>query len=114
MAALAGAGVHHWAAVLGPAFVVFLAHGVNFPCGQAGSVAPFARLAGAAAGLFGFLVMAVAALTGAWIGATHNGTVYPLVLTMAAHGAVVFATVFGWVARLDPRAAAAAAADSGV
>lgn len=114
MAALAGAGVHHWAAVLGPAFVVFLAHGVNFPCGQAGSAAPFARLAGAAAGLFGFLVMAVASMTGAWIGATHNGTVYPLVLTMAAHAAILFATVFGWVARLDPRNAAAAAADPGV
>ena len=44
--------------------------------------------------------MAVAALTGAWIGATDNGTVYPLTLTMAAFSLVMFATVFGWVARL--------------
>ena len=114
MAALAGAGVHHWAALLGPAFVFFLAHGINFPCGQAGSVAPFPRLAGAAAGLFGFLVMAVAALTGAWIGATYNGTVYPLVLTIAVHAAVVFVTVFRWVARLGPRRAAAANIDAGI
>ncbi|MCP6726143.1 hypothetical protein NL526_29215, partial [Klebsiella pneumoniae] len=33
MAGLAVAGVHHWAAVAGPAFVYFLAHGINFPCG---------------------------------------------------------------------------------
>jgi DHA1 family bicyclomycin/chloramphenicol resistance-like MFS transporter len=114
MAVLAVAGVHHWAAVLGPGFVYFLAHGINFPCVQAGSVAPFARLAGAAAGLFGFLVMVVAAMTGAWIGASHDGTAHPLVLTMTAHAVIVFVTVYGWVARLGERAAAAAAADPGV
>jgi len=114
MVILAGAGIHHWAALLGPAFVFFLAHGINFPCGQAGSVAPFPRLAGAAAGLFGFLVMAVAALTGAWIGATYNGTVYPLALTIAVYAVVVFVTVFRWVARLGPRRATAANVDPGV
>ena len=87
MAGLAAAGVHHWAALLLPGFGYFLAHGINFPCGQVGSVAPFPRHAGAAAGLFGFTVMAVAALTGVWIGATHNGTVYPLAFTMAAYAA---------------------------
>ncbi len=100
MAALAAAGVHHWAAVLGPGFVFLLAHGINFPCGQAGSIASFPRHAGAAAGLFGFIVMAVAALTGSWIGASHNGTVYPLVFTMAGFTLMMFVTVFGWVARL--------------
>ena len=104
MAALAAAGVHHWAALLLPAFGFLLAHGINFPCGQVASVAPFPRHAGAAAGLFGFSVMAVAALTGVWIGATHNGTVYPLVYTMAAYAAALFVIVFGWVARLDARA----------
>jgi DHA1 family bicyclomycin/chloramphenicol resistance-like MFS transporter len=100
MAALALAGVRHWAAVLGPGFLYFLAHGINFPCGQAGSVAAFPRHAGAASGLFGFIVMIAAALTGEWIGATHNGTVYPLALTMAAFTVVLFTAVFGWVARL--------------
>ncbi len=100
MAGLAVAGIHHWAALLGPAFFYLLAHGVNFPCAQAGCVAPFPRHAGAASGLFGFIVMAVASLTGAWIGATHNGTVYPLALTMAGFTAILFATVFGWVTRL--------------
>jgi len=104
MAALAVAGVHHWAALLLPAFGFLLAHGINFPCGQVGSVTPFPRHAGAAAGLFGFSVMAVAALTGVWIGATYNGTVYPLVFTMAAYAVALFAIVFGWVARLDTKA----------
>lgn len=104
MAGLAGAGVHHWAALLLPTFGYFLAHGINFPCGQVGSVAAFPRHAGAAAGLFGFLVMALAAMTGVWIGATHNETVYPLVFTMAAFALVVFAVVFGMVDRLGARA----------
>jgi len=114
MAGLAVAGAHHWAAVLGPAFVYFLAHGINFPCGQAGSIAPFPRHAGAAAGLFGFLVMTVAAMTGTWIGAAHDGTVHPLAFAMAACSVVVFATVFGWVARLRTGAFAPAPTDSGV
>ena len=114
MTGLAIAGVHHWAALIGPAFVYFFAHGINFPCGQAGSVAPFSRHAGAAAGLFGFLVMAFASMTGAWIGATYNGTVYPLALTMAACSAVTFTTVFGWVARLRATAVATASVDPGV
>jgi DHA1 family bicyclomycin/chloramphenicol resistance-like MFS transporter len=104
MAGLAAAGVHHWAALLPPVFGHFLAHGINFPCGQVGSVAGFPRHAGAAAGLFGFSVMALAALTGVWIGATFDGTVYPLVFTMAAYAGALFAIVFGWVARLDARA----------
>jgi len=106
MAALASAGIHHWAALLLPAFGYLLAHGINFPCGQVSSVAPFPRHAGAAAGLFGFSVMAVAALTGVWIGASYDGTVYPLALTMAAYAAAVFVIVFGWVARLDAKAIA--------
>jgi DHA1 family bicyclomycin/chloramphenicol resistance-like MFS transporter len=104
MATLAAAEVHHWAALLLPAFGYLLAHGINFPCGQVSSVAPFPRHAGAAAGLFGFSVMAVAALTGVWIGASYDGTVYPLALTMAAYAAAVFVIVFGWVARLDAKA----------
>jgi DHA1 family bicyclomycin/chloramphenicol resistance-like MFS transporter len=106
MAALAALGIHHWAALLLPAFGYLLAHGINFPCGQVSSVAPFPRHAGAASALFGFSVMTVAALTGAWVGASYNGSVYPLALTMAAFAAVLFGIVYGWVARLEARAAA--------
>jgi DHA1 family bicyclomycin/chloramphenicol resistance-like MFS transporter len=105
MALLAVAGVQHWAAVLLPQFVYMLAHGVNFPCAQAGAVAPFPRQAGAAAGLLGFLTMALAALVGGWIGASYNGTVFPLASTIAVSGLVVFATVWGWVVRLRRPAA---------
>lgn len=93
MVALAAAGIRHWAALLLPQFVYFLAHGINFPCAQVGSIGPFERRAGVAAGLFGFLLMIAAALIGAWIGASWNGTVYPLVLTVAAMAVVVFVTV---------------------
>ena len=102
MTALVAAGVHHWAALIGPQFVFFLAHGITFPCSQTGSVAPFARRAGAAAGLFGFLLMVVASLIGMWIGASYDGTVNPLVLTVAACSLAVFVTVFGWIDRLGP------------
>jgi DHA1 family bicyclomycin/chloramphenicol resistance-like MFS transporter len=102
---LAAAGVHHWAALLLPTFGIFMGHGVVFPCSQAGSVAPFPRLAGAAAGMFGFLLMAAAAGIGTLIGATHNGTVYPLVFTMTACGVATFAAARLGVGRLPPETA---------
>lgn len=105
LCALALAGVHHWVALLLPTFGIFAGHGVNFPCSQAGSVAPFPRLAGAAAGMFGFLLMAAAAGIGTLIGATHNGTVYPLVLTMGGCGILTFAAARLGVGRLPADAA---------
>ena len=99
---VAFAGVHHWAALVGPGFVYFFAHGINFPSAQAGSVAPFARHAGAAAGLFGFLMMAFAAIVGGWIGISYNGTVYPLALTVTGCALISTATAFGWISRLTP------------
>jgi hypothetical protein len=41
---------------------------------------------GAAAAMLGFLMMGVATLVGAWLGASYDGTVYPLTLTIAAFG----------------------------
>ncbi len=40
LCALAAAGVDHWAALLLPAFAIFMGHGVVFPCSQAGSRRP--------------------------------------------------------------------------
>jgi hypothetical protein len=37
----------HRFGIVGPGFVHFFAHGINLHCGQAGSIAPFARDAGA-------------------------------------------------------------------
>jgi DHA1 family bicyclomycin/chloramphenicol resistance-like MFS transporter len=107
MAALAAAGIRHWAALLLPQFIYFAAHGVVFPCAQVGCIATFDQRAGAAAGLFGFLLMMAATAIGLWIGVSYNGTVYPLVLTVAVCGAFVFVAVYGLIVRL-PRAPAAA------
>lgn len=72
------AGWTHWPVVLMGQFLTMCAHGINFPCAQAGAVAPFPTQAGAAAGLLGFFTMIAALLAGTWVGASHDGTLYPL------------------------------------
>lgn len=76
--ALVMAGIANPALVVAAQFFTMLAHGINFPCAQAGSVAPFPAEAGAAAGLFGAATMFAALLAGLWIGASHDGTLMPL------------------------------------
>jgi DHA1 family bicyclomycin/chloramphenicol resistance-like MFS transporter len=83
MAALALAGVHVPAAIIVPMFFYGVAHGIVQPPSQSGAVAPFPSSAGAAAALLGFAMMLIAAAVGAWIGASYDGTVYPLTLTIA-------------------------------
>jgi DHA1 family bicyclomycin/chloramphenicol resistance-like MFS transporter len=90
-AALAVAGVRHVAAVVLPAFGYLFAHGLVVPCAQAGATSAFPDRAGAAAGLFGALMMAAATAVGTWIGASHNGTPVPLMVTMAVAALVVLA-----------------------
>ncbi len=97
--ALALAGVRHYAALLGPMFAYLFAHGIVFPCAQAGATAAFPGRAGAAAGLFGALVMLVAASIGSWIGASYHGTPVPLTATVAACGAVALAGAWRGVMR---------------
>ena len=89
-AALVLAGIHHWAVVLLCQFLTMGAHGLNFPCAQAGAVAPFPREAGAAAGLLGFFTMFAALLTGTWVGMSHDGTLQPLAYTSASLGLLLF------------------------
>lgn len=81
-------------------FIVMTAHGVNFPCAQAGSLAPFPDKAGAAAGLFGFISMLGAFFTGMAVGATHDGTALPLAIISSCVGVVLFVS-----ARLFPHPA---------
>lgn len=84
LAALALAGVHHWAAVVGPFGLFSASHGVIQPSAQAGSVAPFPYHAGSAAALMGFIMMTAASVVGIWIGASFDGTVLPMTLTIGA------------------------------
>ncbi len=87
------AGVAHWALVVAAMFATMGAHGVNFPVAQACSVTPFPQQAGTAAGLMGALTMAAAFVSGSLVGASYNGTLYPLALIACALGAITFASV---------------------
>lgn len=86
------ADVRHWALVVVAQFVVMSAHGINFPCSQAGSLAPFSQQAGAAAGLFGCITMVGALLAGIWVGTSHDGTLLPLASISATVGIILFAS----------------------
>jgi DHA1 family bicyclomycin/chloramphenicol resistance-like MFS transporter len=86
------ADVRHWALVVAAQFVVMTAHGMNFPCAQSGSLAPFPQQAGAAAGLFGCITMYAALLAGMWVGASHDGTLLPLASISATVGVALFVT----------------------
>lgn len=85
-------GISHWTLVVAAQFVVMTAHGINFPCTQSGSLAPFPDKAGAAAGLFGCLVMYAALAAGTWVGGSHDGTLLPLASISATVGVILFAS----------------------
>ncbi|KAF0162558.1 MAG: MFS transporter DHA1 family bicyclomycin/chloramphenicol resistance protein [Rhodocyclaceae bacterium] len=86
------AGVQHWLLVVIALFVVMTAHGINIPCTQAGSLAPFPEQAGAAAGLFGCVMMLVALGAGIWVGSSHDGTLLPLASISATVAVMLFAS----------------------
>jgi MFS transporter, DHA1 family, multidrug resistance protein len=90
---LVAAGVMHWSLVLGAMFLTMGAHGINFPVAQSGAVSPFPHQAGTAAGLMGALYMVIAFLVGTIVGATHNGTLYPLALISCTLGVLLFLAV---------------------
>ncbi len=67
------------AAVVLPGYCLFaFGHGHHQPCGQAGVVAPFPRMAGAASALAGLLLALLAFGIGRWLGVSMDGTVRPL------------------------------------
>ncbi len=71
-----------------PMFLFGASHGILQAPAQPGAVAPFRHSAGAAAALLGFCMMAVVAAIGVWIGASYNGAVYPLTLTITGSAAL--------------------------
>jgi DHA1 family bicyclomycin/chloramphenicol resistance-like MFS transporter len=94
------AGVAHWSLIMAAMFLTMGAHGVNFPISQAGSVSPFPKQAGTAAGLMGALYMSVAFAVGTVVGASFNGTLYPLALISCTLGLLIFGTVHGFHGRI--------------
>ncbi len=109
MAGLALAGVQSvWAIVL-PQWLYGFGHGFHQPCGQSGSVGPFAERAGTAASLSGFAMMAVAFAVGLLLGRVMNGTVFPLALGVGAFGVCVALVAWTLVQRHGTAPAAGAA-----
>jgi MFS transporter, DHA1 family, multidrug resistance protein len=99
LVAAALAEVHVAPAIVLPMFFFGISHGLIQPAAQSGAVAPFKHAAGAASALLGFLMMVCAAAIGIWIGASYDGTVYPLTLTIAACSVVSAAVAFTLVRR---------------
>ena len=86
-------GLWHWSMVVLSMFITMASHGIIFPVTQAGAVAPFPKQAGTAAGLMGAMMMACAFVVGSLVGATHNGTLYPLAIISCCIGSLNFITV---------------------
>lgn len=82
MGGLALLGFHHWLAFIVPHVLFMVSHGLNQPCSQAGCISPFARIAGTASAVSGFLMMIAAFLMGMWLAAHMDGTTFPLVAGM--------------------------------
>lgn len=91
--AAVGVGLAHWSVVVVAMFLTMGAHGINFPVSQSGSVTPFPQQAGTAAGLMGAIVMLAAFGVGTIVGATFDGTLFPLAATTCGLGACIFASV---------------------
>ncbi|MBW8901961.1 MAG: MFS transporter, partial [Massilia sp.] len=89
-----GFGVAHWTLVVAAMFLTMGAHGINFPVAQSGSVTPFPKQAGTAAGLMGALTMAVAFLVGSVVGATFDGSLQPLAVIVCVLGVLIFLSVW--------------------
>lgn len=83
-------GLIHWSMMLVAMFLAMVAHGINFPITQSGAVSPFPKQAGTAAGLMGALFMLFAFIVGSLVGATHNGTLYPMAIIACVLGALNF------------------------
>jgi DHA1 family bicyclomycin/chloramphenicol resistance-like MFS transporter len=99
MALLALAGVHNVWAVLVPMFLSTVGTGMVMPNAIAGALAPYARMAGAASALMGFVQMSVAATVGIVVGHSYDGTALPMALAIALCGWAALASYFALVRR---------------
>ena len=101
------AGPQWWAMIAGQ-YLIAASHGVNQPCGQAGSVADFPEHAGRAAALSGFAMMLAAFVVGQIMAPSLGTSAWPLVISNTLGGVAI--TVVAWV--MVPRAYGAAAKKS--
>lgn len=90
------AGVREpWALIL-PQCIYMLGHGFHQPCGQAGAVAPFPESAGRAAAVSGFVLTAVAFISGQLASASPLAPTQTLIAAMSSMS--VFIAVNAWFA----------------
>ncbi len=94
IAVFAWAGVHHWAAIIGPMTLCLSTFAFIFPQSVAGALQPFPQVAGAASSLIGFVQQMTGAITGIVVAALTGGTQLWL-----ANG-ILFWAVFGLAAYL--------------
>ena len=87
------AGLAHWSMMIAAMFTAMVSHGINVPVTHSGAVSPFPKQAGTAAGLMGALFMLFAFLIGSLVGATHNGTLYPMAIIACILGILNFFSV---------------------
>jgi MFS transporter, DHA1 family, multidrug resistance protein len=80
--ALALADVQHGLAYASVCMLYPIAHGIQQPCGQSGSISAFPKAAGMASAFNGFTMTVFAFASGQILGSSFNGTVYPLVFGM--------------------------------
>jgi DHA1 family bicyclomycin/chloramphenicol resistance-like MFS transporter len=67
-----------------------VAHGINIPCTQSGSLAPFPEKAGAAAALFGFVMMVVALIAGIVVSKNLDASLIPFASISATVAMLLF------------------------
>lgn len=73
-------------ALFGPQAVIGLANGMIVPSAMAGALSVDVRIAGAAAGLGGFMQMGLGVVTTALVGLLHDGTSFSMVVVMVVSG----------------------------
>jgi len=86
------ADARHWLVVVAALFIVMVAHGINIPCTQSGSLAPFPEKAGAAAALFGFVMMVVALVAGIVVSKNLDASLLPFASISAAVAILLFSS----------------------
>lgn len=104
-------GFIHKAGTLALVFTYLFLQGYVYPNTSALALEPFAKNAGAASGMIGFLQMVTATLASALVSVLHNGTALPLAGVMAGCTGLGFCCLFGgeYLAMLTERKRAEAA-----
>jgi len=86
MAALAAGGVWTVPAVIAPMYVFAVGLGIVLPTAIAGAIGPFARTAGLASAVLGFLQLTAAAAYGIVVGRFYDRTPVPMAVAIAVAG----------------------------